>query len=504
MICSPRTRSAAALAAFWAIATTYYAFVISGGYFGQWITWTALYDAQAEGFRSGHLYLPEPAPAALKGLVDPLNIANQQYWRWDHSYYAGRLYIYWGLVPALLLAAVKTVFRIDRTVGDELVVFAFAVGRLVVGTLLIRALSREAHPRPPAWAVWMALFVFAFANPTLFLLARSAIYEASIAAGICFVLTGLYFGLRGMISEREPAAAGWFAAAGASFALAGGSRISLLPAAAALTALTALTAIARWRGTGVGAARLARLAGWTVGPAAAIAGTHLFVNYLRFGRWTEFGVSYQMGIPFQLGGHFLGPNLYLYLLEPLKLSCGFPFLSVEWDQARSLAPRWLPFPAGYRWSEPSAGLLIAVPFAWLLFGIIAVAIWRRARAREELEPAAPAPSWSRRWIGMALWTWVLVGTAPVLVMFSLSMRYEADFASGILLLAALAGWQLLVIPRSRAVRAALSTLFASLGVATVAAGVLLGFGGYSDLFARYNPALWLRLKSALDLCLGSR
>jgi len=60
---------------------------------------------------------------------------------------------------------------------------------------------------------------------------------------------------------------------------------------------------------------------------------------------------------------------------------------------------------------------------------------------------------------MALWTWVLVGTAPVLVMFSLSMRYEADFASGILLLAALAGWQLLVIPRSRAVRAALSTLF---------------------------------------------
>src|SRR5262245_43206216 len=89
-----------------AAAAAYYVFLASAGHMGgTWWRWSAFYDAQAEGFRAGHLYLPERPSPALKALANPLDPANMRFWRWDYSYRDGHLYIYWGLVPAALLAA---------------------------------------------------------------------------------------------------------------------------------------------------------------------------------------------------------------------------------------------------------------------------------------------------------------------------------------------------------------------------------------------------------------
>ena len=492
---SGRVRECAAVLIFWAAVTAYYAFVVSAGYLDHWPSWTALYDAQAQGFRAGHLYLPEEPSGVLKALPNPLDPANQKYWRWDHSYFAGRFYLYWGLVPAALLALVKAVFRIQQTVGDEVLVFAFTIGRLVAGTLLIRALARQVTPRPAAWAVWLALFAFAFANPTPFVLARGAIYEASISAGICFTVAGMYLALRSVAGPIRSSVA-WGAAAGAAFGLAADSRISLLPAAAALTLIAATAVWTRAQSEGVRVGRARLLAAYTATPAAFVVAVQLFINHLRFGSWFEYGVKYQMGIPFHLGPRFIIPNLYLYLLQPSRFTCPFPFVTAPWDQARSVAPTWLRWPHDYRWTEPNSGLLVALPLAWLLVIFVGVVLWRRKAGTTPQQ--TPFSSAARRII-VGLWTWALLAAAPVLVMFSLSMRYEADFATPILLLATLAGWYLLTTT-SQAARVVATIVYASLGIITVFFGGLLGFTGYSDHIARFNPSLWTHLVSVLRLC----
>ena len=70
----------------------------------------AFYNRLVEGFRSGHLYLKTEAPPGLVRLADPYDPqANRAYrleppyWLHDLSYYRGRLYLYFGATPAVLL-----------------------------------------------------------------------------------------------------------------------------------------------------------------------------------------------------------------------------------------------------------------------------------------------------------------------------------------------------------------------------------------------------------------
>ena len=501
-----RWRGRLAVALFWALLAVYYVFVLSAGRWTNWPVWTAMYDKQAEAFRAGQLYLLEPPSPGLRALPDPLNPANMRFWRWDHSYYNGHLYLYWGFVPAALLAAAKILLRIHTVVGDGIPVFFYAMGRAIVGTLLIRALARTVEPSPPRWAVWMATLVFVLANPVPYLLARGAVYEQAITAGSLFILSGLYFGLRAVTRAGSRAAKLALAASGLGFGLAAGSRISLLPTAGLLTAWTI---VACWRAAGDGGwKRLLQPALWGGVPAAAVVLAQLTINYLRFGKPLEFGVSYQMGFTFLSGPRFIIPNLVMYLFAPAVHSCGFPYLVTKWNVPHAGLPDWFPLPSDVR-IEPAIGVLVVVPFIWLL--MLAAPFWlaqRRTRATASPAPDAaaviPSPGphapWTRRWVTGALLIGTTVAALPALLIFSNSMRYEWDFVSALYLAATLASWWVLRTPRSRPGRIATSVLVAVLASASIVAGVLLGFVGYFDGFMRHNPALMTHLKQMFDLC----
>src|ERR1700735_5550768 len=214
---------------FLALVVAFYVFVLSAGTWTHWRNWTVFYDAQAEGFRRGHLYLPEVPSAALQALPNPYDPAKMQVWRWDHVYYRGHFYVYWGLVPPALLALFKSIFHVKDLIADDVVVFGFCVGRLLAGALLIRALATRVAPRPRGWAVWLALAVFAMGHPTPYLLARGGVYEGAILGGVCFMVAGLFLALRGITAGSPGGADGWLAAASTAFGLAAGTRISLYP-----------------------------------------------------------------------------------------------------------------------------------------------------------------------------------------------------------------------------------------------------------------------------------
>jgi hypothetical protein len=499
-----RVRDLAPLIGLWLAVAAYYVFVISAGHFTRWHVWSAFYDAQAEGILHGHLYLPEAPSPALMALSNPYDLANMPFWRWDHSYYQGHLYLYWGLVPAFIAAAIKAVFR-PGGVPDNSLTFAFCMIRLVAGTLLIRDVARAADRRPPRWAVALAMLVFALANPTPYSLARAGVYEAAIMGGVAFAIAGLWFGYRAVGAARPGGASGtaWLAAASLSLGLAGGTRLSLIPTIAALAVLTGFGRFLQLRRAARDGrrARLGVIAAALL-PAGAIGAGLLVCNYLRFGSWTEFGRAYVMTYPlFVPGFRFLPPDVYAYSIAPPRFTCWFPFLSSGWNALRLTVPGWLPvaFSPDHHSPEPSVGLLTAAPFTALALVALAAGIGR-ARLRR-LVGDASRRAWMTRmnWLRAALIIYV-AGAAPLLILNVTTMRYQHDFASGVLLLAIFGGWRLLAAPARARGRRAMACGYALLATATIVAGVLLGFGGYFRHFEQHNPTLMRNLVKALSVC----
>ena len=101
---------------------------------------------------------PDPALLAKANPFDP---RWRSLWFWDASLYGDHYYLYWGPLPAVAIAVVKTMFRIRRTVGDQFPLFAAYTIYLVAGALLIARLSRRLFDGVPAWLTALCIAVFA-------------------------------------------------------------------------------------------------------------------------------------------------------------------------------------------------------------------------------------------------------------------------------------------------------------------------------------------------------
>jgi hypothetical protein len=492
-------RRVAWVAYFGAIVVGYW-FIISAGLWTRWPFTMAYLDTQAEGFRAGHLYTTVPTPPMLPKLEHPLDPANMRYWRWDYSYNQGHIYTYWGLAPAALLAAAKSIFGVHHTVDDNVPVFVFLVVRLLFGVLLIRAMAARHTPRPPGWSVVLAVAVFAIVNPTGFLLGRAAIYEAAITGGSCFLIVALYAGFRAIWSSGERAANRWLLVASLALGLAGTCRVSLFPVGAALLGMLAGVPLLEPSPPAEQRRRALARAPWAALPFTAVTLVHLYLNYVRFQSWIDFGQRHQMGKPLTMGGKFVPANLWAYLIRRLDFSCKFPYVTSQWHEQghipmRDHLPTWLTIPAEYHAGEPTAGILVAGPF--LLLALVLLVPRLSWAAGGSIGGAASRRPW--RWT-LVLFAVAALGAAlPDLFGSGSTMRYEGDFAPAISLLAIVGGWRLLAAPAGRAGRTAAAVAVAALGVVTIVFGVLLGTTSYFGIMAGNNPSLFQRL-AKLQLC----
>ena len=108
----------------------------------------ASYNLLAQGFRAGRLSLKKEVPPGFAQLADPYDpIANAPYrsapyFLNDLSYYKGRLYVYFGVTPALLLFWPVAALTGHYLFPQQAALIFCAVGFLVsVG--LLRALWRR-------------------------------------------------------------------------------------------------------------------------------------------------------------------------------------------------------------------------------------------------------------------------------------------------------------------------------------------------------------------------
>lgn len=372
------------------------------------------YNLLVRGFRAGHLYLDREAPAGLRALANPYdpdaNSAFRQppYCLHNLSYFRGRLYIYFGVAPALLLfwpwAALTGHYLYHREAAAIFCSLGFAAS---LG--LLRGLWRRYFPQtglPVVAALAVALGVLTSAP---ILLQRADLCEVPVACG--YALTLLALGAVWLALHDRRHLAGWLAAASLALGLAVGARPTLV--FAGVIVLVPVFA---------GAPR----AGWArrlppaLGPLVLVGLGLMLYNQLRFGNPFDFGQLYQLAVDYQgavphFSPRYLWFNFCVDFLEPVPWNRLFPYVGKIATPA---------VPVNHGWVEDAFGVLPNLPLlAWALAAPLA----SRQRADEPRRTL-------RAFVAAAA---LLFGSSALVLGFFYwnASRYEMDFLPGLALLA---------------------------------------------------------------------
>ena len=340
------------------------------------------YNLLVDGFQAGRLSMKvEPHPALL-ALPPEARPGNAPYLL-DASLYEGRYYLYFGVVPAVLLYwpyAALTGHDLPEGVAVQVV----AALALLASLAWWREVRRRFFPDLPAGWEFLAVLALGFCTTVPSTLRHPLFYEVAILSGWAAGALMLWALMRAAGDERRRSL--WLVAAGVAYGLAVGSRANLAPAGL-LALAVGVAVIVRGRSGPV----RERLQAWlrlllVAGAGAAVIGAGLAAyNYARFGRVTEFGHSHQLGHNpqqmFRLTN--LAHNLGLYYLTPPRLGVYFPFVGPGPEPAK---------PVDYIGREEAHGQWVW----WLVLlagGAAAVGRPGRGRGRDLVWVLAPVGVW---------------------------------------------------------------------------------------------------------------
>ncbi len=457
-----------------------YTWFITAGRWTRWRETSDYYDQLARAFHKGQLSLevqPDPALLALPNPYDPKARKGVPFVN-DASLYKGRYYLYWGPVPALVLAALKSVAPIG--VRDQSFVFLFAGGTFLCAAFLLIHLWQRFFSMLPTWQLALGILLVGLASPFTRMLAHPFIHEAAIAGGQFFLMGGLLFSVSALAPPSFSAKK--LIVAGLLWACAIGTRLMLaFPIMTMLgTMLLFLMLTARregrwWRGLGPAIALLSPILLGAAGLA--------WYNGARFDSVLEFGMRYQLASFNPVTSYhdlfsraYVLQNLYNYLLNPFRISAQFPFIE-PLDGSEALLPTGVR--RIYIAEGKLSGLLYSAPFLLVAIPLVAGELRRMLFPRSRASEPAPALGW----MALSLLGGFAASFLPMMAFFFATARYTADFVVLLLVLAVLGFWQLSLLERARPLRRRLlSLLGGGLGLYSVLMTTALAFAARLSWF----------------------
>lgn len=374
----------------------------------------APYNLLARGLLSGHLYIDKEAPPMLARLSDPYEPAanaavrlDASYRLHDLSYYHGRLYLYFGIAPAVLLFVPWHLLTGGWLAHWIAVVFLCSAG-LLVNLSLVGAVKRGVFPGSPRWVMAVSVLILGLASYAPLLLARADLWEIPIAFSYCSVAVALRCLWEAY--GRPGQSAKWIAFASASLGAAFAARPTVLPDAAILLIPFVVPETRR------------SLRAWVcaAAPLASCGAAVALYNLQRFGDPFDFGMRYQLASEYVARLHtfsarYLGTNLRLYLLQGVEWSRVFPFAH---------EPPQPPVPLHHGGTEHISGALLNAPILWAALAVPAFARFGRPDRRLVLICASAA--------------WVALSSLLLLSFFyGACSRYQFEFVPELALLASL-------------------------------------------------------------------
>ena len=320
------------------------------------------YELLAESFLDGKLYIDyddvDDRLAEMDNPYDP-QAREQQHVKIhrDHAYYDGKYYVYFGVVPVLL---VFLPFRL--LTGASLATFhatqLFAALAICGVFALFYTLARHRFRRMP-FGVYLALTTCFSLIAVWYSAATPALYCTATTAGLAFMVWSLFFYARAFLVEktfaRQLVCAFFGALCGA---LVFGCRPPI-----AIANLVAIPLFVQFLRANSLSRRQKALLSCAALPYVVVAAGLMAYNYARFGSCFEFGQAYQLTVADQ--------HLYGFSLERVDLANGVPAL----------------FDALFAWSAPSGdfpfaafgGAFANFPILLIAFGLFVPKVFRRLR-----------------------------------------------------------------------------------------------------------------------------
>jgi len=382
------------------------------------------YNRLVDGFAKGRLSLALDPPPGLDALPNPYDPEANVRFRGsmyspgrvhDLSYYKGRLYLYFSVVPALVLFLPFHLLT-GGYVSHQQACFIFCSLGFLASVALVSSVRRVCFPETGWPALALGTLCVGLIPVVPIVLQRPDVWEVPLTASYGFWMLSLL----GVWACLNRPAQAWVPAlcASAAAGLAIGCRPnSFLGAAMLLVPL--FRAIRPFRGPDRGK-------GWRVGaalivPPALIGAGLLAYNHARFGSMLEFGQRYQLNGDTVASNKHFSPdfawfNFRLYFLEYPGWGGHFPFV-------KGLVPP--PIPAGHGGVDFPVGAIPMLPF---VLCAAAVPLGFHGLAAGRRKPLAAI---------IAAILAVFASNAVLLCLFfGTCLRYQLEFLPALVLLAA--------------------------------------------------------------------
>lgn len=295
------------------------------------------YELMTESLLDGHLYIDyDYVDPKLIEMDNPYDADLRKelgvQFAWDHAFYKGHYYMYFGIVPVflafmpyrLLTGLPLTTYHATQFFTALFIVGAFA---------LFYFLAQKFFPALP-WTSWAALSAAFSMMSVWYAVGAPALYCTAITAGLCVEIWSLFFFAKAVWDSRSPRRAVAFGMLGSLFgALSFGCRPTI-----ALANLLAVPMLAvylkgkRWNRGLAGQLALVAL------PYLLVGALLMFYNYARFENPFEFGQRYQLTVTNQTAFGFaftrqefarIAQGIWNNLFDPATPSDTFPFFTVS-------------------------------------------------------------------------------------------------------------------------------------------------------------------------------
>lgn len=284
------------------------------------------YQELARAFARGEFFIDDEPGEALLSMENPydtylrsdvLGEAGEDF-RWDTAYYKGKYYVYFGVVPALILYVpyyMITGSDLPNPAAIGITAMFFVLGCFL---FLLEAVKKW-FPKMPC-GEFICLFLFlVWSGFVPIMLENATFYVLPVVMGIAFGVWGMYFWFSAERKERLSPLR--LAAGSLCMAAVAGCRPQLVLAAFAAPVFFWKHLKKRQKPAIYAAAFV---------PFLAVAAGLMWYNAARFGSPFDFGANYNLTTNDMTKRGFVagrtGLGLWAYLFQPFQMSCGFPFL----------------------------------------------------------------------------------------------------------------------------------------------------------------------------------
>ena len=297
------------------------------------------YDELAQAILKGKTYIDNnDVPQSLIDMDNPYDTTARHLtssltgdtYRWDVAYFEGHYYVYFGIVPLLLMylpfrAIVDAPF--PSAVGVIAFAFIFAIGVFK----LLGIICEKKFKNVSVGTFLLTALATVNCCGVMFLVKRPDFYSVPIMTGLAFVVWGIFLWIKGLNTEKLRNL--YFVAGSLCLALSVGCRPQLV-----LVCAVALPIFARYFFTENKITTQKCLINLLVlaVPFVIVAAGIMYYNYVRFGSVTDFGSGYNLTTNdvtrrgFDFGRTGLG--IFTYLFQTPQFTATFPYIKpVEID-----------------------------------------------------------------------------------------------------------------------------------------------------------------------------